>query len=150
MRWIKVVAFLALLFYSVVAQQPQPDYRFEAGVMVGEPTGLSLKYWITRYSAVDLAAGWSFSDANVDLSLDYQYHYFWPNFPRGELPLFFGLGVALQIEDESYFGARIPLGVQYIFEEPRFTAFLEIAPELRLIPDTELAAAGGIGLRFRF
>ena len=36
--------------------------RFGAGIIIGEPTGASLKYWLNDTMAVDGAFGWSFHD----------------------------------------------------------------------------------------
>ncbi|HON11242.1 MAG TPA: hypothetical protein PLE24_10280 [Chitinispirillaceae bacterium] len=145
----KKITLLLLLIVSVAFSQDSIPF-LEAGVILGEPSGLSAKYWFNANNAVSAAAGFSFTDLTVDISVDYHYHYFWPNIDQGQLPVFFGLGATLQIADVSFIGARIPVGVEYLFEGPSLSAFVEIVPELSIFPETRWTMAGGIGLRFVF
>ena len=47
---------------------------FGLGVMIGEPTGISGKYWLSPANAIDFAVAWSFAnDANFHLHTDYLY-----------------------------------------------------------------------------
>jgi len=47
----------------------------EVGVVIGEPSGLSAKYWVSKGSAFDLGVGWSFADeGRFDIYGDYLYH----------------------------------------------------------------------------
>jgi hypothetical protein len=45
---------------------------------------------------------------------------------------------------------RIPLGVNYTFEDGRFDVFVEIAPIFNVIPETSFGLSGGVGARFYF
>lgn len=124
--------------------------RFEAGVILGEPTGLSGKWWFDNRSAVDVAAAWSFGDeGRFEVHADYLFHYLYPDIP-GELPLYFGLGPVLYIRDDVVFGARLPIGVSYLFENAPLSAFAEIAPLVQFLTNTEFGVSGGAGLRFAF
>ncbi|NLG19637.1 MAG: hypothetical protein GX556_20140 [Fibrobacter sp.] len=144
----KTLLILILSIFTVKSQDLVP--LWEVGVILGEPSGLSAKYWFTEKSAVNAAAGWSFREFSLDLSADYHYHYFWPEIDPGQLPVFFGLGATLQIADNSFLGVRIPVGVEYLFEGPPLSAFVEIVPEMTVIPETNWTLAGGLGLRFVF
>ena len=53
-------------------------------------------------------------------------------------------------DDDTKVGIRIPLGVDYIFAESPFDVFVEIAPILNLVPETEFDWSGGVGARFWF
>jgi hypothetical protein len=130
------------------------DRPFEAGVIFGEPTGLSLKYWVSDVMAIDGGVGWSFDD-DTDLHLhgDVLWHNFDVfNVSKGELPIYFGVGARGQFRDnrDDRAGIRFPIGINYLFEDVPLSLFLEIAPVLDVVPSTRGDLTAGIGLRFRF
>ena len=44
---------------------------WELGVILGEPTGLSAKYWMSQETALDFGAAWSFKgDGQFHLHVD--------------------------------------------------------------------------------
>jgi hypothetical protein len=152
----KLIAPLLLLFSSYTFAFEWN--RFELGVMVGEPSGISGKYWLNQYDAIDAAAGWSFTDDVIDLAVDYQRHFYLLDIEKGELPFYIGLGAGLQLgnkedddnDDDAFFGFRIPVGLTYLFEEAPLSIFAEVAPIIEVIPETDFRLTGGIGIRFRF
>lgn len=129
------------------------------GVIVGEPTGLSLKYWLDDTHAIDGAAAWSFWDND-----GFQLHadYLWHNFDlidsgsaSGKLPVYCGVGARLKFEDnegrhdgDTVFGIRVPLGISYLFGDTPVDIFAEVVPVLDLSPDVDLDLNLAIGLRF--
>lgn len=132
-------------------EPPQADQlpRYEIGVVLGQPTGLSGKYWLDRRSAVDGVLAWSFSNGGrFEAHADYLYHPYYFDVPQGDLPLYIGAGAAVYFRDETTIGARIPVGISYIFAEAPLSAFLEIAPIVDLVPSTGFGISGGIGIRF--
>ena len=77
--------------------------RLGAGIIVGEPTGASLKYWVNDKVAVDGALGWSLHD-NSDFYL--QSDILWHNFDlipvsQGRLPIYFGVGGLVRFRDDN-------------------------------------------------
>lgn len=75
------------------------DYNYAghmgAGIILGEPIGGSVKYWLNNSMAIDGALGWSSGDhSEVYLHSDFLYHEF-HLFPvsSGRLPLYLGGGV---------------------------------------------------------
>ncbi|MFP4164251.1 MAG: hypothetical protein ACLFQB_04520 [Chitinispirillaceae bacterium] len=122
--------------------------RYEIGVVLGQPTGLSGKYWLSRRSAVDGVLAWAFSEGGrFEVHADYLFHYYF-DVPQGNLPAYLGAGAAVYIRDETTVGARIPFGVSYIFDRAPLSAFLEIAPIVDLVPSTAFGISGGVGIRF--
>jgi hypothetical protein len=125
-----------------------------AGVIVGEPTGLSLKVWSEGSSAVDAATGWSFGKGGrIYLHADY----LWQRVIEdrnigGSVPFYFGVGGRLLLREgrDSRLGVRIPIGLDYFLDQTRLNIFVELGPILDLVPETELAFSGGVGLRFMF
>ena len=47
-------------------------------------------------------------------------------------------------------GARIPVGLEYLFEDIPLGAFFELVPVLNLTPDTDFDLEAGAGIRFFF
>ncbi len=125
-----------------------------AGLMAGEPTGLSCKVWSGSRTAFDVAAGWSLgSEGWIYVHGDYLWHrYDLEVDVRGALPFYFGIGgrVLLHDGDSSKLGVRIPVGLDYLTEDRRFDFFLELAPIINLVPDTDFDISGGIGVRYYF
>jgi hypothetical protein len=125
---------------------------FGLGIILGEPTGLSGKLWLTRSTAVDGAVAWSFSDEDaLHLHADFLVH----NLgliavEKGLLAVHFGIGGRLKLEDDSRFGARIPVGLTYLFENAPLDVFFEIVPILDLVPDTEFNPNAAVGIRYFF
>ena len=123
--------------------------KYEVGIIIGEPTGISAKQNLGGNKAVAAAAGWSFS-GEKSLSLHSDYLWFRNDVikvERGRLPLYYGLGARVKLQDKSLIGARFPVGLQYFFQGGKFTCFLEIAPIFDLLPDTEFGLNAAIGFR---
>jgi hypothetical protein len=129
--------------------------KLGAGVMVGEPTGMSLKYWLNDTLALDGAIGWSFHD-NTDLYM--QSDVLWHNFdlipvPQGRLPLYFGVGGLVRVRDnnnDNQVGVRAPVGLSYMFDNVPVDIFVEIAPAIDFAPDVRGEITGGVGIRYWF
>lgn len=122
----------------------------ELGLILGEPTGISYKRSLGANRAMDAAAAWAFSGPDrLHLHAD---HLWFKNdaFKEGaRLPLYYGVGGRLKLEDKSRLGIRLPVGLQYFFTGSRLTLFLEVAPILDLAPDTELELNAAAGLRLK-
>jgi hypothetical protein len=128
---------------------------FELGLYLGEPTGLSAKYWINRSNAIEGVAAWAFSHGFLVAAADYLF-----NFPdvlkiEGEtFPLYIGAGAIMRVDMGTgggiSVGARFPLGVLYVFRGIPLEISLELVPGLYLFPDTVFLAMGGFGIRYCF
>jgi len=142
----------SVIIVSVLGAAAAAQGSFGLGIIVGEPTGVSGKLWMTERSAIDAAAAWSFSDESaLTLVADYLLHNFdLIDVEKGQLPIYFGVGGRVKFESESKVGLRIPVGLAYIFEDAPLDAFFEIAPLLDLIPDTDFNINAAIGIRYFF
>ena len=124
----------------------------ELGGMVGEPTGLSAKFWTTENTAVTTAAAWSLDDDEaVHLHADVTTHDFGLfQVDKGELGLYYGLGGRLLVDDndDDRFGFRVPVGLAYLFENAPLTRFGEAVPLLDVAPGTDFTMNGAVGVRF--
>lgn len=159
-RVVSVVVFAFLLF----ASSAKAEEGFGLGVILGEPTGISVKQWISSEHAIDGAAAWSFSENDsFQLHADYLVHNFGilkPGDIGGRLPLYFGVGGRVKLEShdgengrnshDELLGVRIPFGISYILRNAPVDFFAEIVPILDLVPDTDFELNGAIGARFYF
>ena len=129
--------------------------RFGAGIIIGEPTGADLKFWLNDTMAVDGAVGWSTYD-NSDLYLhsDVLWHKFdLITVPQGRLPVYFGVGGLVRFRNNHQsndVGVRAPIGVSYIFDQSPVDIFAEIGPAIDFAPDVHGEVTGGIGIRYWF
>ncbi|MBD3307890.1 hypothetical protein GF339_15775 [candidate division KSB3 bacterium] len=126
------------------------------GVILGEPTGLSLKNWLSSTTALDAAAAWSFGDyESFQFHADYLWHH------RGviepQLPVYYGVGGRIKLkeddpgrgeEEDTRVGIRFPFGITYLFPNAPFDLFFEIAPILDVAPATDVQVNAAVGGRF--
>jgi len=153
----KIAIIVLLLAAASVNARTQDD--FGIGVIIGEPTGLSVKYWLDEERAIDGAAAWSYSENDsFQLHGDYLIH----NdelLEANELPVYYGIGARLKFKDDdgrgrnengAIFGIRVPLGITYLFDEEPLDLFFELVPVLDLAPDFDLDINAAVGLRYYF
>ncbi|MCK5051408.1 MAG: hypothetical protein KAS53_06710 [Candidatus Cloacimonetes bacterium] len=145
-------SILVLIVIVVAAGLFAQNSGLGAGIIVGEPTGISLKYWTGNLTAFDGAIAWSFGKEDaLHLHADMLMHN--PDLiavTQGSLPVYYGLGVRIKLEDKSKLGVRIPVGMAYQFVEAPFDIFLEIVPLLDLVPATDFGLNAAIGVRYFF
>lgn len=133
------------------AQTSTRSGQLAGGVMLGEPTGLSFKYWNNDRRAIDAGVAWSFEGNDlISIHGDLLWHK-WLNVDSGRLAFYYGIGArALLNGSDSQVGARIPLGLNYLLQDAPIGFFLEIAPIIDVIPSTDGNGSGGLGVRFYF
>jgi hypothetical protein len=122
------------------------------GIAVGDPTGISVKYWTGKNTAIGGACGWSFRGEDyLQINGDFLYHYF-EMIPveKGALPFYIGVGGRLAFKEETEIGVRVPIGLEYLFEDAPFDVFFEVSPYLNLYPESDFDASASIGGRFFF
>jgi len=130
--------------------------KFGLGFIFGEPLGISGKLWKSKSIAFDGAAAWSFADeSNLHIHADILHHN-WNllteglTIKEGDLPLYYGIGGRIKIENETRVGVRLVLGIAYIFEPMPLDVFFEIAPIMDVVPKTEMNGNASVGVRFWF
>jgi hypothetical protein len=131
-----------------------PTSGFGAGVILGEPTGVSLKYWIAERSAVDAVIGHSFEGRNsLYLHAGYAHHLLdLIEVGRGQFAAYFGGGVRLQLvrNRSDRFGIRGVGGVTYLFDNLPVDVFFEVNPIFDLTPNRQVRFGAGVGARYWF
>jgi len=122
------------------------------GIILGEPTGLSGKLWLTEKTAADAAVAWSMWDGGaLHVHADFLVHSFnLINVSQGQLPLYFGIGARVKLSDDPMVGVRVPVGLAYLFGSAPIDVFLELVPILDLVPATDFDFNSAIGIRYFF
>ena len=143
---------VSLLLITNINLAQQKD--FGLGVILGEPTGISAKFWLSPATALDLGLGYSFTSSNsvFDLYADYVFHD--PHLIQSaeKFIVYYGPGARLKIKEDtdSRLGVRGVIGILWIPRRSNFDLFVEIAPILDIIPATKFDFSGGIGGRYFF
>ena len=126
---------------------------FGLGIILGEPTGISAKYWTTSSTAFDFGLGYSFRKySRLHLHADYLFHIKNLSHTTENISFYYGPGVRLRVVENgnSRLGFRFDVGLVWIPRNAPVDVFLEIAPLLDIIPSTDFTVNGGIGVRFFF
>jgi len=145
--------FLWLTLLIVLFDQlaPAQNKGFGLGIIVGDPTGLSGKQWLSRQTAIDVGLAWSFrNNGYVNLHADYLWHFESAITSSERFVPYVGVGGRLGTGSSTRLGVRIVGGLAFWPHEAPFDVFIEIAPIMDLVPSTTLTANGGIGARFFF
>jgi hypothetical protein len=168
-KFLILFSFLTFLGLSQGAQAATPSAQsgpFGLGVILGEPTGVTLKYDTSAYNAIDAGISFRF-DRYFMLYGDY--HFKFPGAFHTDVSFFnqltpyVGVGAVAVFENEDnrrYFdddwdedfalGVRIPLGIEWRTPRVPLGVFAEIVPGLAIIPGTDAFVQGGIGVRYFF
>jgi len=129
--------------------------KFGLGVIIGEPTGICGKLWLSETTAIDGAVAWS-TDKNAKFQIhgDFLIHKFNViKVDKGRLPLYYGIGGRIKIRESDHddnIGVRFPVGLEYLFANIPLDLFVEIVPILDIAPNTDLEFNGAIGIRYFF
>ncbi len=138
-----------------------------AGVVLGAPTGIDLKFWTSNINAFDVVLGWTndggwerFGDGNAyyftrsyfHFQADYLWHDFTAIRTSQRLPLYYGVGFQFDNGDAlpADFGVRGVVGLDWMPYSTPLDVFLEVAPVLYVVPSAGLGIDAGIGARFFF
>jgi hypothetical protein len=108
---------------------------FGLGLILGEPTGVSAKYYLADDTAIDAAAGGAFIGRGVQVHADFLWHPWILEQREGfVLPLYLGVGARVLKrdagggdEDHVRIGLRVPVGILFDFTRVPLDVFVEIA-----------------------
>ena len=163
MKWLLPYTFL-LLTLSAKAQ----DSGFGLGFMLGDPTGISGKYWIGGDRALAFGLAWGvWHGGYVHVHGDYLFHKMeLISVSKGKLPLYYGPGLRIRSWNDGRYwkhgryydydgsrmdvGVRFPVGLAYLFDGAPVDVFFELVPTLDLIPATGLELDAAFGARYWF
>jgi hypothetical protein len=134
---------LAAIFAAPICANADEDFHptndggnFGLGVELGEPGtwGVTGKLWISGVMAFQPAV--KFTDtSDVILQLDCLWHHFeliHTEETQGRMPIYFGIGGNLLLQNNPVAAGRIPVGISYIFNQRNFPVdvYLQAVPTL--------------------
>jgi hypothetical protein len=162
--------FLALPQGEARASEVATSRKFGLGGMLGQPTGITIKYFFTQRHALTaaLGLGWWWGH-NIHLHCDYGYHFMLTKTADFDLPLYIGAGLKFFVfyhryydpywydPDDVYyyrsrvgFGIRVPIGIAFHINKVPLDVFFEIVPGIAFFPFLDFFADGAIGVRYYF
>lgn len=161
----KKILFVVLL--AIAARVQAQESGFGLGIMLGDPTGISGKAWLTDDRAIDFGLAWGVWGRYLHLHGDYLFHnkgIF--DVSSGTFSLYYGPGLRVRSWSGGRYwnrgrwydydgsrtsvGVRFPVGLNYWFEDAPVDAFIELAPTLDLAPGTYFDLDAAIGVRYWF
>ncbi|MCF7803055.1 MAG: hypothetical protein K9N46_11145 [Candidatus Marinimicrobia bacterium] len=152
----KILVFATVLMIGLGGTQLQAATGGNVGIgaRLGAPTGLSVKIWKQPSRSMNFAAAWDLGqNGSMILQADYvfyDYDLLGISFDGGSVPLYYGVGLQARIADQGGLGIRIPVGLDFNFNDKPLDFFFELAPTLNLIPATDFELSGGIGAHYYF
>ena len=123
-----------------------------AGIILGEPSGLTAKVWLEQGLALDAAVAWSFlGESSLYIHSNALYHFRVLDTSGGNfLTPYVGGGVAFRFQDDLNIGLRIPVGISWLLDAAPVEIFAEIAPGVGIVPETDFELGAGLGARYYF
>jgi hypothetical protein len=145
---------LAVLLLAGVSGLEAQSKKLGLGIIVGAPTGFSLKYWTGSGDALQGYVGGGFG--GIAIGADYVFHS--NAFNDQRIPFYYGPGAF--VGPASYggprydknaglgLGFRFVFGADYVFPDHPFDIAFEMGPALVLSPVVGVGLEGGIAFRF--
>lgn len=119
------------------------------GVVVGDPTGGTLRYFLSPNRSLDFGVGYS---GDAALWGDFTWHD-WKLLPApksGEVEIWASAGLRIEAASDAEFGFRTMLGASYWLPGRPVELFATAGPVFQVAPDGGVGADGGVGVRFYF
>lgn len=121
--------------------------------MLGEPTGINAKYWVSEQNAFVGGIGGHFIGPHDGFSvhLDYLYHIDNKFESNIRFPLYYGFGARIRSEDSKFgLGFRGVGGILFYPDQLPIDVFIEFVPVFKLLPETKLEIDLAAGVRYYF
>jgi len=142
--------FLSLMLLTL-GSEAEGKGPLGLGLVLGNPTGISGKYWLDSRTSLDGLLGLDLGiQGDLTIGIDWTRH--WTNFTpvqEGRFLLGAGVGPLLSMGRKPDMGVRVKGLADYEFEEAPLALFLEVAPGV-MVFDPGFTITGGIGARWYF
>lgn len=159
-----IALLLGFLFISSGNAQGPQGKKFGFGLILGDPTGGTIKYWTNNENAFDFYIGSSYF-GKLRIGADYLWHF--DAFNSNIVKMYAGLGLAVGVgsghgiwykENKNKFyyweddgiglGARGLFGINIIPKKVPLEIFLELGPLMGITPNYGVNIDAAIGIRF--
>lgn len=149
MKKLVIVLVVLLMGQDLEAQQK----KLGIGIVLGAPTGFSVKHWNTPTYAIQGAIGGGFN--GITIGADFTFHT--NAFNNARLPFYYGPGVFFgsagfggprYSRGDLALGGRFIFGIDYLFHDHPFDIAFELGPALLVTPVVGMGIE--VGLAFRF
>lgn len=153
---------LGIIFSGHLAQA---QHDFGLGVQLGDPTGVTGRYKLSKENSIDGAIGTGNHD-DLNIHADYLWHHYQLfRIGRAWFDSYFGPGLRLRDRDKNCrkntncndddddgiaIGPRGVGGLMFDFKEPRIELFVELAAVLEVVPDSDGDVDFSTGGRYFF
>lgn len=147
----RFILAVSLAFLSITAFSQKGD--FGMGLILGNPTSLSVKWWTGNVTAIDASIGYRYSGANhLYLNTDFLFHLWAFQKDEGIIKIYFGGGAGLGFISDLSFGVRAPGGAALFLDKIPLEIFAEFVPTLQLFGEENIRymQEGYIGARWYF
>lgn len=154
------IIILFFFFTGITVAQSPEGKNFGFGIVFGDPTGGTAKFWTSRQNAFVLSLGKSYF-GSPRVGVDYLWHFI--PFNTNTANLYAGVGGVMgfgdgngfwykgkyfRAKDELGLGGRGLFGINFIPRDTPLEIFLEIGVLLSLVPDFDSSLDAGLGIRF--
>lgn len=167
----KTLKITLLLIFCLIILTPESKSfapkgkTFGLGLIIGEPTGLTAKYWLKNNNALAFSIGNSYL-GSLRLGMDYLWHF--NAFKSALVNMYAGPGLAIGIGESSGWwykdqnhnwyktnediglGIRGVLGINFVPKNSPFELFGEVGMMVGALPGFYANFEGAIGGRFYF
>lgn len=142
------ITFL-LLFACVSYSQGS---EMGVGLIIGKPTGITGKGWVTTSGAIHVGIGWPSLDSHGGTALSAEYLWHSHVFrSRERFPIFYGVGGFFGVAGGTdIIAARGVLGIAWWPRSSNFDIFLQLMPALYFEPTSEFDFDFALGVRYFF
>jgi hypothetical protein len=153
----KFIAGLVLFASLISTSYAHAEYA--VGAMVGDPIGFSGRMSLNDQNSVDAAvavSGGTYRGLQLHSTFLFDKFQSWEMAKEGPMNLYLGIGARMIfINDGKYdgdvaFGPRAPVGMTYMWADPKVEFFAEAALILDVAPKVDADLDIAAGARFRF
>lgn len=163
-RFFACTILFALFLVAAPAALAGDHQTFGLGIVLGEPTGVTAKYFLSPNGALDFDLAFSLIESHLWFSTDYLYHFgdLAPGAPGVLLRPYIGGGGIIagrdrddddhDRDDDDEFGlaGRFTGGLSSLFTEVHLELFIDGSVGVWIVPETDLNLGAVIGLRYFF
>ncbi len=143
---------LLIVFLTSVSTLYAQSKDLAIGVMVGDPTGVSVRFSHETDRSLTGGAGLSMGGSEVT----FQGNHIWIHrdalYWQGEtaFDFYWGAGGRIEFDDDIELGVRAPFGLMKSVLDQKAEIFAEVAPVIQIVPKTKFSPELFVGFRYFF